>query len=157
MNEPVGVSSDSPVSGAVTVTLNTTRDTNPSYAITREMWEQIQAAFVQLAKDHTVRVIILRGADGRFASGANFLELLEIVRRDRAAGNDQGAQAYWRLVNYANTAIENCPKPVIAVIERWALGAACALALACDFRIAAVRPNPDRDTRRATRIGVPAP
>lgn len=156
MEGSVLVSTHPSVTQAVVVTLHTTRDTRPRFAITRQMWEQLHDAFVKIAADSEVRVAILRGAEGRFSAGANFYELQEVVRRDRVVGNTRAAHEYWRLINYANTAIENSPQPVIAVIESWALGAAFALALACDFRVAASDPDAHADKRRIARVGVPA-
>jgi enoyl-CoA hydratase len=56
------------------------------------------------------------------------------------------ARDYWRVVDQANTAVENCPHPVIAQIEGHAYGAALGLLAACDLRIGT--PN--------ARLGIPA-
>lgn len=120
----------------------------PNFTLSKQAWEQLCDAFTTLSSDPPFRVVILRGpAGGPFSSGADLHEILAIRELDKATGGDRGAKDYWRLVNYANTAIETCPLPVIALIERYALGAGCALAMACDFRAAA----------STARIGVPAP
>src|SRR5581483_10739058 len=56
------------------------------------------------------------------------------------------ARAYWRVVDAANSCVEACPKPVVAMVAGFALGAACPLVCACDVRVAAAN----------ARIGVPA-
>lgn len=128
-----------------TVTLNRPSTHN---AINSQMWEEIASVFTELANDGESRVVILRARDrDPFSSGADLHELLQVVLRDRAEQSDRAAKEYWRVVNYANSAIEVCPKPVIAMVSRYALGAGCALAIACDLRIGATN----------TRMGVPAP
>lgn len=134
--------------GPVTIVgMRTDRSTQPPHAISRSIWEALRTAFTQISHDPETRAVILQGANGYFGSGANFHELLEVLDRDEKNADDTGAHDYWRLINYAHTAIESCPKPIIAVIERYALGAACALTMACDLRIAAEK----------ARIGIPAP
>jgi enoyl-CoA hydratase len=90
--------------------------------------EEILAAFKDLAEDRDVRVIVMKGAGEKaFIAGADIsefsgntaLEQREIMRRSRAFD-----------------AMEDCPKPVIAMIQGYALGGGCELAMACDLRIA---------------------
>jgi len=132
---------DGPV---LTVTINRPSMRN---AICARTWRALRATFSQAAKRQDIRVVILRGAGAHFSSGADINELLQIVRSDRATGDDYEAREYWRLVYAANSAIEACPQPVIAMVAGFAFGAALALAMACDLRIAAAH----------SRWGVPAP
>lgn len=132
--------------GIATVRMHTDRSTQPPNAITSGIWDGLYNSFAELSRDSTTRIIVLRGASGRFGSGADFHEVLEVLNSDEKNGNDRGAHDYWRLVNYAHTAIEHCPQPVIAMIDGYALGAACALAMACDLRVAADN----------ARVGIPA-
>lgn len=100
-------------------------------AITMAMWSGLAEVFARLAYDPAIRVIVIRGAgDKAFSAGADIAEF-----RTRMIGQ-QLARDYWRVVDEANSAVENCPKPVIALIGGFALGAACALVSACDLRIA---------------------
>ena len=100
-------------------------------AITMAMWSGLAEVFARLADDPAIRVIVIRGAgDKAFSAGADIAEF-----RTRMIGQ-QLARDYWRVVDEANSAVENCPKPVIALIGGFALGAACALVSACDLRIA---------------------
>jgi enoyl-CoA hydratase/carnithine racemase len=111
-----------------TVILNRPAERNP---INLEMWQRLGDLFAELSEDDGVRAVVLRGAGERaFSSGADikeFAELMPTVRRVRD---------YWRTVDAASSAVENCPKPVIALVRGFALGAACALVAACDLRLA---------------------
>ncbi len=84
--------------------------------------------------------MILRGADGMFSAGA------EVREFEQAASTRALARDFWQTVNRANKAVEDCIHPVIASIQRYALGAALDLAAACDLRIADER----------ARLGIPA-
>ena len=74
--------------------------------------------------------IILTG-DGEkaFVAGADIKEL-SALSHDQAFAFAQNGQRLFKL-------IEDCPKPVIAAINGYALGAGCELAMACHIRIAA--------------------
>lgn len=72
------------------------------------------------------RAIVIAGADGRFPSGA---DLSHLARRSEWESYDALAQRVYEVV-------EQSPAPVVAAIERHALGGALELALACHLRVA---------------------
>jgi enoyl-CoA hydratase len=110
-------------------------------AINQAMWSALPEAFAQISADASVRVVILRGAGDRaFSAGADIGEF-----RTRMISREL-AREYWRVVDAANSAVERCPKPVVAVVAGFALGAALPLVCACDVRVAAEN----------ARLGVPA-
>jgi enoyl-CoA hydratase/carnithine racemase len=74
-------------------------------------------------------VLIVRGAGGHFASGADISEFATVFA-DRERAED-----YARLIEAATGALEALQIPVIALIEGYCIGAGLALALACDLRI----------------------
>jgi enoyl-CoA hydratase len=92
---------------------------------------EILAAFEELAREDEIRVVVITGAgDKAFIAGADInefagktaLEQREIMRSRRAFDS-----------------VEDFPKPVIAMINGYALGGGCELAMACDVRIASTR------------------
>ena len=85
---------------------------------------QIAAAFEELDAHADVRVIVIRGANGVFSSGGDIAGFQKVPA-------DGMADLAW-----AVAAPERCRKPVIAAVERYAMGVAFEFALACDFRIA---------------------
>lgn len=98
-------------------------------ALSGPLVEQLHAGLTDLINDASVNVILIRGAGGTFCAG-----------RDRDAFA-QSPQLAW-VATFGDTtrrfhqAVYNCPKPVIGALERAAIAAGSALALACDYLIA---------------------
>ncbi|MFC1982044.1 enoyl-CoA hydratase/isomerase family protein [Chloroflexota bacterium] len=83
----------------------------------------------ELENDPEARVIVLRGAgEAAFCSGMDLSPGAQSGVPDRLKQTP---------LQYAKDGLSYCPKPVIAMIYGYALGAGCDLAVACDFRIAA--------------------
>ncbi|MBI2902508.1 MAG: enoyl-CoA hydratase/isomerase family protein [Candidatus Methylomirabilis oxyfera] len=96
-----------------------------------EMWEAFPGYIKELDSDPSVRVIVLTGAgDKAFASGADISEFTS-----KRTGRDAAA-LYHRVVEETMSSIEKAGKPVIAMVNGFALGGGCELAIACDLRIA---------------------
>jgi enoyl-CoA hydratase len=109
-----------------TVTLNRPK---VLHALNAQVFDELERMFVALTADAAVRVILLTGAGEKaFAAGA---DIRELESADVVSGemNARRGQAVLRL-------IESCGKPVIALINGFALGGGCELALACTLRIA---------------------
>lgn len=106
--------------GTATIVL----DRPPLNVISFPARAQIAATLAALDLDPAVRVIVLRGANGVFSSGGDIAGFL-------AAPRDAMADMAWNVA-----APERCRKPVIAALEKFAMGVAFELALACDFRLA---------------------
>lgn len=99
-------------------------------ALTVAMWAAIPPLLAGLADDATLRLLIVRGANGAFAAGADIAEFETVyASRDAAIENHLTIQA-------AMTAIETFPAPTLAAIEGACVGGGCGLALACDLRYA---------------------
>ncbi|MCZ2104696.1 MAG: enoyl-CoA hydratase/isomerase family protein [Burkholderiales bacterium] len=118
-----------PATGVAQVLMNRPTVFN---AFDEAMIAQLDAAFVQLADDPTVRVIVLAGSGKHFSAGADLQWMQRAAQADRA----------WNLADAERFAamlarIEQSPKPTVARIQGAALGGGVGLACACDIAIAA--------------------
>ena len=85
---------------------------------------QIAAILEAFGEDPQVRVVVIRGANGVYTSGADVKAFPQIER-------DGMSHLAWNIA-----APERCPKPVVCAIEKYAMGVGLELAMACDIRIA---------------------
>ncbi len=110
-----------------TVTINRPEKLN---ALNRQTLEELMRFFDELAGDERVKGILLTGAGNKaFVAGA---DLQEIQNLDREA-----AIRFARFGQELFNKIENFSKPVVALVNGYALGGGCELAMACHFRLAA--------------------
>lgn len=114
--------------GVVTLRIN-----NPAHrnALNDDMIAALAAAFKSAAEDPQCRVVVLRGADGMFCAGREINDIQAL----QGAGMDVLNAAYGRLLEL-NLAAYYCPKPVVAVLERYALGAGIMIAGWADIALA---------------------
>jgi len=103
-------------------------------SIAADLMGELRAAFEELGVDPDCRVIVLQSAYERYFSvGA---DLGAMGGMDRSAGDaEERIAAMMRESNAGFTAIEACPKPVVARVNGHALGGGCELTLCCDYRI----------------------
>ncbi len=101
-------------------------------ALTPEMLIKIHEALKAASKEDT-RTVIIRGAGERaFSSGYDISAIPTHVSVEQQALLDKKSP-----FDLAMDSIINFPYPVIAMLNGYAFGGACDLAVACDFRIAA--------------------
>ena len=98
-------------------------------ALSRRMYESLQARLAAAAEDAGVRVLIVAGRGRAFCSGTDLSEL--------AGASRESVRALGQLENRVFSRLEDFPRPTIAAIHGYALGGGCELALACDLRLAA--------------------
>jgi enoyl-CoA hydratase/carnithine racemase len=125
MAAPINLHADGPIA---TLMLDRPDKRN---AITASQWRAIPDLIERACACTDTRVIVLRGASGNFAAGADIAEFAQVFA-DRAA-----TLAYQAAMAAAMRAIEQAPLPVIAQIDGLCIGAGVALAAACDLRLAA--------------------
>ena len=101
-------------------------------ALRHEMWAAIPGLIAEAVADPATHVVVIHGGTaGAFAAGADISEFS--TRYADRAGREEAAGA----ISAALTAVEMCPKPVIAAIEGACVGGGMSLAAACDLRFAA--------------------
>jgi len=101
-------------------------------AISMDMWEAIPQALDRFEGDAAIRAIVLAGAgDKAFVSGA------DISQFDQARADSAGVQRYEEIAEGAQLRLQQCDRPLLAMIRGFCLGGGLNIALACDLRIAA--------------------
>jgi len=91
--------------------------------------EAFVSAFSQLAKDRSIRAVVLTGAgDKAFIGGADISEMARL--------NAESGRAFITRVHNCCAAVRDFPAPVIARINGFCLGAGLEIAAACDLRVA---------------------
>jgi len=99
-------------------------------ALNREVIEELGNTLVELYTNPELKSAIIIGAGEKaFVAGADISELQSL---DTAAGATLAIKGRELVFDK----IENCPKPVIAAVNGFALGGGCELAMACHFRVA---------------------
>lgn len=111
-----------------TLTLNRPEKKN---SLSLELVERLRSTLEELAEDNSVRVIILRGSgDQAFCSGFDIGALPAQSEGDadqRLKSLDQVESLFQCLIGF--------PYPVIAMLNGFAFGLGCELAMCCDIRI----------------------
>ncbi len=124
--------SDAPVSTATRDGIHTITVQRPEKlnALNRQTLEALDAAFAAAALDDAVRVVVLTGAGPKaFVAGADIAEMNALTP---VQGRD-----FSLLGQRLMRRIERLNKPVIAMVNGFALGGGLELAMACHLRIAA--------------------
>lgn len=109
------------------ITLNRPEKLN---ALNRATLTELSAAFAAAGADDGVRVIVLTGSGAKaFVAGADIAEMAGLTPVQ--------ARDFSRLGQQLMVRIEKLGKPVIAMVNGFALGGGMELAMACHLRIAA--------------------
>ncbi len=119
--------------GVATLMLNRPEQRNP---LSPELLDHFEPALNALERNDDVRAVILTGAGTVFCAGAQLGTVLQ------PGGMDGETQfRYLRGFNRMAQRIRELDLPVIAAVNGPAVGGGAALALACDFAIAAPEAN----------------
>jgi len=101
-------------------------------ALSVAMWHGLRQTFDDLAGRDDIHCIVLRGAGGNFAAGADITEFPR-QRFDLASGR----RYHLEVIEPALRAVREAPQPVIAAIEGSCVGGGLEIAGVCDLRLAA--------------------
>jgi 2-(1,2-epoxy-1,2-dihydrophenyl)acetyl-CoA isomerase len=118
------------VDGVATLTMNRPEARN---ALDIRMREELVEALEEIERDPAMRVVILTGASGHFSAGGDVKTMA--ARRHTAAEGRERVE----LLNRFVLRLFNFPKPTIAMVDGFAVGAGCNIALGCDMIIASDR------------------
>ena len=122
--EPVLLRQDA--GGVATLTLNRPKQFNSlSEALLVELQSQLDA----IAKDASVRVVVIAGSGKAFCAGHDLKEMR--ANRDKAY-----MQALFRQCGKVMTTLSEMPQPVIARVHGIATAAGCQLVAQCDLAVA---------------------
>ena len=98
-------------------------------ALNAELVGELEDLIQDFYQNEEIRGLILTGeGEKAFVAGADIKELA-ILNREQALELAKKGQSLFKKM-------EDCPKPIIAAINGFALGGGCELALACHIRIA---------------------
>lgn len=112
--------------GIQTITINQPKKLN---ALSAPLMAELDQVFSAGLVNNAVRGFILTGAGEKaFVAGADITEFQELPIDKAFVKSHDGQQLFRKL--------EISPKPVIAVINGYTLGAGCELAMACQIRVA---------------------
>src|SRR5262245_20275154 len=97
---------------------------NPAHrnALNNSLIEALTGYYRVLASDPACRVIVVRGRDGIFCAGRELRDLRALQDADNAT-----IVATYEKLRALNEAVWFCPKPTVAVIEKYAFGAGATL------------------------------
>ena len=102
-------------------------------AVNNELAIALNDALGGIAKDESVRVVVITGAFRAFCAGGDLLS----IGKGRASGDTRALEPLLRAGMQAVLTMRTMPQPVIAAVNGAAAGAGMNIALAADIRIAA--------------------
>lgn len=112
--------------GILTITINRPDKLN---ALNKTVMSELNEAVDEIYKNDDIRSAVITGAGNKaFVAGADISEFSGLSAEEGMALSEKGQILFFK--------IEDCPKPIIAAVNGFALGGGCELAMSCHFRIA---------------------
>ena len=110
-----------------TITINRPGKLN---ALNKTVIEELSSVIDEVISNKEIKSAIITGAGPKaFVAGADISEFLSLDANGGKALAQKGQDMVF-------TKIENCPKPIVAAVNGFALGGGCELAMCCHFRLA---------------------
>ena len=109
-----------------TITINRPDKLN---ALNKAVFADLNVALDEVYFNNEIKSVIVTGSGAKaFVAGADISEFSGLSKEEGMALAKAGQDTFFR--------IENCPKPIVACVNGFALGGGCELAMSCHFRIA---------------------
>jgi enoyl-CoA hydratase len=109
--------------GVFTITINRPDKMN---ALNKDVMDELYAVMDEVYGNSEIRSAIITGAGQKaFVAGADISEFVNLEISQAMTLAKRGQEVFDK--------IENCPKPVVAAVNGFALGGGCELAMACHF------------------------
>jgi enoyl-CoA hydratase len=102
-------------------------------AVRDRLWREMEEAVADVRQDASVRVLVFSGEGRAFSVGADIKELGQL--QEEGVDLFEMRASVIRMQRLTKTLIE-MPKPTLAAVNGYALGAGAELAVLCDIRIA---------------------
>jgi enoyl-CoA hydratase/carnithine racemase len=112
--------------GVATLTLNRPRQYN---ALSRALLEALHAEVDALARDESIRVVVVTGAGRAFCAGHDLKEM-------RESGGQREIEALFASCSAMMQKLVELPQPVVAAVNGIATAAGCQLVAQCDLAVA---------------------
>ena len=112
--------------GILIITINRPEKLN---VLNKNVLAELDDVMDSVYNDDKIKAVIITGSGEKaFVAGADIAEFTAVKDNEGASLAKKGQEIFFK--------IENCPKPVIAAVNGFALGGGCELAMACHFRLA---------------------
>jgi enoyl-CoA hydratase len=112
--------------GILTITINRPDKLN---ALNKSVMDELNEVVEEIYKNANIKSAIITGAGNKaFVAGADISEFSGLNDDAGMLMSEKGQILFFK--------VEDCPKPIIAAVNGFALGGGCELAMSCHFRIA---------------------
>ena len=112
--------------GIFTITVNRPEKLN---ALNATVFLELDMAIDEVYDNNEIKSAIITGAGAKaFVAGADISAFAGLNKEAAMLLSKTGQDVFFK--------IENCPKPIVAAVNGFALGGGCELAMACHFRLA---------------------
>jgi enoyl-CoA hydratase len=110
-------------------------------AMGSDLWRDLPAAMEDLGADPAIRVVVIAARGDHFTVGLDLKEfggsLMTGFGAEAGVAGRRETRDQVKRMQHTMTSIARCPKPVIAAVHGYCIGAGVDLITACDIRLAA--------------------